>query len=76
MTKRYRLKVPMIAILDRHDGDQMSIKLPAGALLVRLPQPEETSATLFGMVGVYWEGRHYSVYPNDLALKAERVQTA
>jgi len=22
------------------------------------------------MVGVYWEGRHYSVYPNDLAQTA------
>jgi hypothetical protein len=25
------------------------------------------------MVGVYWEGRHYSVYPKDLVRNAERI---
>jgi len=28
------------------------------------------------MVGVYWEGRHYSVYLNDLLFKAEQVESA
>jgi hypothetical protein len=75
MEIRYRLRVPIKAILDKHDGEQMTVKIPACALLVRFAQPQEASMTLFGMVGVYWEGRHYSVYPNDLALKAERVQS-
>jgi len=28
------------------------------------------------MVGVYWEGRHYSVYLNDLLFKAEHFRRA
>jgi len=28
------------------------------------------------MVGIYWEGQHYSVHPRDLFKKAERVLTA
>jgi len=66
----------MRAILDKPDGQHMSVKLPAGANLVRSPQPSESGSTLFGMVGVYWEGRHYSVYPHDLLVKAEQVQSA
>jgi hypothetical protein len=76
METRYQLRVPIKAILDKQDGEQMTVNIPAGALLVRFAQPQEASMTLFGMVGVYWEGRHYSVYPNELALKAERVQSA
>ena len=76
MTTRYRLKAPIRAILEKQDGKEVSVTIPVGALLVRFSEPQETSTTLFGMIGVYWEERHYSVYPNDLALKAERVQSA
>lgn len=76
METRYRLRVPIKAILEKQDGKEVSVTIPVGALLVRFSEPQETSTTLFGMMGVYWEGRHYSVYPNDLALKAERVQVA
>lgn len=76
MPTRYRLKSPIRAILDKPDGQQVSVMIPAGAVISRLCQPEDKSTTLFGMVGVYWEDRHYSVYPNDLALKAELVQNA
>ena len=75
MQTRYRLSAPIRAILDKPDG-YAPVTIPVGALLVRPSQPQEKSTTLFGMVGVYWEDRHYSVYPNDLALKAERVETA
>ena len=75
MQTRYRLKAPMRAILDKPDG-YVLITIPAGALLVRPSPLEENSTTLFGMVGVYWEGRHYLVSPNDLALNAELVQSA
>lgn len=76
METRYRLRVPIKAILEKQDGKEVSVTIPVGALLVRFSEPQETSTTLFGMMGVYWEERHYSVYPNDLALKAERVQSA
>ncbi len=75
MQTRYCLKAPIRAILDKPDG-YVSVTIPAGASLVRPSQPQEKSTTLFGMVGVFWEDRHYSVYPNDLALKAERVESA
>ena len=73
---RYRLKTAIRAILDKPGGEQVAVTLPAGALLVRYSQPSEKSTTLFGMVGVYWQERHYSVYPNDLLIKAECVSTA
>ena len=76
MQTRYRLNAPIRAILDKPDGKQASVTIPAGALIVRLSQPQEKSTTLFGMVGVFWEDRHYSVYPNNLLLKAEVVQSA
>jgi hypothetical protein len=73
---RYRVRAPIRAILEKLGGEQVSVMLPEGAILVRYSQRSESSTTLFGMVGVYWQERHYSVYPNDLALKAERVSTA
>jgi hypothetical protein len=78
MQTRYRLKAPIPAILDK-PGGFASVTIPVGALLVRPFRPQEKATTLFGMfgiVGLYWENRHYSVYPNDLAPKAERVESA
>jgi hypothetical protein len=31
---------------------------------------------VIGMIGVYWEGRHYSVHLRDLLRNGERVQSA
>jgi hypothetical protein len=70
---RYSLKVPIPAIHDGRDGSEVRVTLPAGAMLMESPQHP---TTLMGMVGVYWEGRHYSVHPRDLFKKAERVSTA
>jgi len=67
---RYRLRYPMRAMLDKPEGEQVEIALPAGAML---EDSNRSSTTLFGMVGVYWEGRHYSVYPKDLVRNAERI---
>ena len=67
---RYRLKASMPAILNKPRGQQVSVMLPVGAILQDSSQP---SGILLGMVGVYWEGRHYSVYPRDLIHRAERV---
>ena len=74
--EKYQVKASIRAILDKPGGEQASVMIPAGAILIRFSQPSEKSTTLFGMVGVYWQERHYSVYPNDLLIKAERVSTA
>ena len=74
--EKYRVKATIRAILDKPGGEQASVMIPEGAILVRRAQPSEKSTTLFGMVGVHWQERHYSVYPNDLLTKAERVSAA
>ena len=74
--EKYQVKAAIRAILDKPGGEQASVMIPAGAILFRFSQPSEKSTTLFGMVGVYWQERHYSVYPNDLLIKAVRVSTA
>jgi PAS domain S-box-containing protein len=69
----YRLKAPLPAVLDKAGGERVSVILPAGAVLKNSSQ---RSTTLVGMIGVYWKGQHYSVYPKDLLQKAEHVSTA
>src|SRR6266446_2532813 len=71
--ERYRLTAPLPAVWDKAGGERLSVMLPAGAILKNSSQ---RSTTLLGMIGVYWKGRHYSVYPKDLLQKAERVSTA
>ena len=73
MMSRYRLKAPIRAILDKPGTTHVSVTIPAGAVLYESSQP---SSTLFGMVGMLWEGRHYSVFPTEVINKAERVSTA
>ena len=73
MLTRYRLNAPLSAILDKPGGQHVSITLPIGAMLLDSPH---TSTTLAGMVGVFWEGLHYSVFFNDLPKNAEIVQGA
>jgi len=71
--ERYRLTAPMPAVWDKPGGERVSVMLPAGAVLKNTSQ---RSTTLLGMIGVCWEGRHYSVYSKDLLQKAELVSTA
>jgi hypothetical protein len=61
----------MRAIYQAPEGADLRVKLPAGAVLV-----ECVVQTLFGMIDVYWERRHYSVHRRDLFKKAERVSAA
>lgn len=70
---RYRLKTSISAIYDKLGGSLIRVTLPAGAVLTDSSQP---SGTLIGMIGVYWEGRHYSVHLRDLLKNGERVSTA
>jgi hypothetical protein len=75
MTK-YRLTAPIQAMRHPPAGNEIAeyrVKLPAGAMLYESVEP---SGTLTGMIGVFWEGRHYSVFLGDLLQKAERVATA
>ncbi|HLJ44325.1 MAG TPA: hypothetical protein VKT12_08885 [Candidatus Binataceae bacterium] len=73
MSAQYRLKIPIRAIYERASGEHVSVTLPTGAVL---RESIQHYITLLGMVGVYWEGRHYSVSLVDLVQKAERVSTA
>ncbi len=76
MMTRYRLTAPIPAIRHPPAGTEIAeyrVKLPAGAMLYESIQP---SGTLTGMIGVYWEGRHYSVFLHDLLQKTERIATA
>ena len=68
---RHRIRVPMPAILNMPRDRHIPVTIPVGAIVVQSSRP---SATLFGMVGIYWEGRHYSVYLTDLVRAAERVE--
>jgi hypothetical protein len=59
--------------MDKPGGQKVSVRIPVGAMLRESSQP---STTLLGMVGVHWEGRHYSVSLKDLLNNAERVESA
>jgi hypothetical protein len=76
MMTKYRLTAPIQAMRHPPAGTEIAeyrVKLPASAMLYESVEP---SGTLTGMIGVYWEGRHYSVSLRDLLQKAERVATA
>jgi len=55
---RYRVSGPIPAIYHTPEGAELRVTLPVGAVLV---ESVVQSKTLFGMVGVYWEKRPYSV---------------
>lgn len=70
---QYRLNAPISALLDRPGWKLESVKLPSGAVL---QESFTHSTTLLGLIGVTWEGRHYSVALTDLLYKAERLKSA
>jgi len=70
---QYQVKAPMLAIFDEVVGKRATVTIPVGAVLHDSKQP---TTTLLGLVGVFWEGRHYSVSFRDLLKKAECVQSA
>ena len=73
MKTRFRLKAPTLAILDTPGYEHILVTLPADAVVQRSIKPSALSS---GWLAGYWEGRHYSVYPRDLARKVERVAAA
>ena len=75
MMSRYRLTTPMRAIYQAPEGAEIAdlrVMLPAGAALIE----SVVLSTIFGMVDVYWERRHYSVHRRDLFQKAKLVSAA
>ena len=80
---RYQVTAPILAVLDEVAGDQrvfvtaghqrVIATIPVGAVLRDSSEP---STTLLGLVGVYWEDRHYSISFRDLLKKAKVVRSA
>jgi len=70
---QYRVNAPMLAISDESGDKRVTVTIPVGAVLHDATKP---TTTLLGLVGVYWEGRHYSVSFRDLLKNAELVQNA
>ncbi len=54
-------------------GRKESVMIPAGVVL---DDSSRHSATLEGKVGVYWDGRHYSVSLRDLLVHARAARAA
>ena len=71
---KYSVKESISGILHKTGGGQVSVTIPAGAVLHEWWTIHST--TLLGMVGVSWEGRHYSVALSELLKKTELVSTA
>jgi hypothetical protein len=70
---QYQVKDPMLAISDQSGGKRDTVTIPVGAVIHDSSTP---TTTLLGLVGVYWEGRHYSVSFRDLLKKAQCVKSA
>jgi hypothetical protein len=76
MMTRYRLTAPIRAIYQAPEGAEIAnlrVTLPAGAVVIESVQ---RNGTLKGMIGVYWEGRHYSVFLRDLLQKTQGISIA
>jgi hypothetical protein len=65
---KYKVKTPLPALWHKPGGQKESVELPVGAVI---EEASRHSGTLEGKVGVYWEGRHYSVSLKDLLTKAD-----
>jgi hypothetical protein len=65
---KFQVRTPLPAVWHKPRGEKESVTLPVGALI---EEASRHSATLEGKVGVYWEGRHYSVSLKDLLTKAD-----
>jgi len=70
---QYQVTAPILAIFDQAVSQRVFVTIPVGAVLRDSSEP---STTLLGLVGVYWEGRHYSIYFRDLLKKTQGVQSA
>ena len=64
---KYQLKAPIPATLHNPGGEKQSVEIPVGAVI---EEATRHSSTLAGKIGVYWEGRHYSISLKDLFTKA------
>jgi hypothetical protein len=69
---KYRLKAPISAILHKPGGQKESVTLLVGAVL---DEASRHSATIEGKVGVYSDGKHYSVSLKDLLNNGEMTRS-
>jgi hypothetical protein len=67
---KYRLKAPVRAVWHQPEGGQMSVTLPAEAVLQYLRRSS------FGVIDVSCEGQEYSISEKDLDQNAERIGNA
>ena len=65
---KYKLKAEIPATLHAPGGQQQSVTLAAGTVI---EEASRHSSTIAGKIGVYWEGRHYSISMRDLLTKAD-----
>jgi hypothetical protein len=63
---KYQLKTSIPATLHSPGGEKESVEIPAGAVI---EEATRHSSTLAGKIGVYWDGRHYSISLKDLMTK-------
>lgn len=70
---KYRLKAPIPAVLHKPGGQKESVTLIVGAIL---DEASRHSATIEGKVGVYSDGKHYSVSLKDLLNNSEMTRVA
>jgi len=70
---KYRLKAPVPAVLHTPGGQREPVMIPVGAVL---DDSSRHSATLEGKVGVYSDGKHYSIALKDLLTKAVAAHEA
>jgi hypothetical protein len=67
---KYKLKAEIPATLHRPGGAHESVVLPMGAVI---EEASRHSSTIAGKIGVYCDGRHYSISMRDLLTKAEVI---
>jgi len=68
----YQVVTPVRAIMHRPGGDEVSVRIPAGAVLTCCGH----TRALLGMIEVRWQTREYSVLDRDLHYKCVSVQAA
>jgi len=69
----YQVAEPLRAIMHRPRGEDLSVTIPAGAVLTCCGH---TTRGLLGMIEVRWQTREYSVLDRDLHRKCVSVRAA